>query len=170
MRELAIGKSATKHKGLVALVDDEDYERVARFNWYMTARNGKDVLHVIRCANVGQFERRLNVVPLARQILNAPKDTFILHRNGSYLDCTKNNLVALTRQEYLATLPPRKGSKSKYKGVGYLPKTGRWKATIHRNHEKRHLGTYSTEAEAAKAYDKAVFEKFGELAYLNFTR
>lgn len=172
MRELSLGKGARIHQGQVALVDDEDYEDLLQYSWYVTKRNGKGVYHAIRAESKGTREGggRVGVIifPLANHVTGAPKDSFVVHKNGNQLDCTKDNLQVYTRREYLATLPPRPGGRSKYKGVVFMNRSRRWKAQIVEQEDVKYLGSYQEEEDAARAYDKAVYEKHGDIAYLNF--
>lgn len=60
-----------------------------------------------------------------------------------------------------------KSNGSKYKGVSWHKSTNKWQAGISMNKVTKYLGVYSSEEEAALAYNKAALELFGEFAYLN---
>lgn len=57
---------------------------------------------------------------------------------------------------------------SQYKGVSKRKDRSRWYAKILVKEQQISLGTFKTEEEAAKAYDKAALIHFGSSAYLNF--
>ena len=155
---------------MVALVDDEDYDRLMKYSWYVTPRNGKNVYTVIRAVSIGTKtygNYKLKIIAMNSQLMGAPQDSFIIHHNGNSLDCTKENLMVLTRREYLATQPPRLGGKSKFKGVGWVTATNKWKSSIAKEFEVQHLGSFKIEKDAALAYDEAAFAQYGRLAYLN---
>ena len=63
-----------------------------------------------------------------------------------------------------------KGS-SRFKGVYQSQTPGKWKATVTYTRagfpRSIHLGTFSTEEDAARAYDAKVRELFGEFAKTN---
>lgn len=62
--------------------------------------------------------------------------------------------------------PPTRGS-SRYKGVSWHRRGGRWQASIRIDRRSYGLGLFDTEEQAARAYNAAAREAFGEFAYLN---
>ncbi len=98
---------------------------------------------------------------LHRAILNAPVDMQVDHINGDPLDNRRENLRLATPSQNSANYKTRE-----YKGV-----RRRWRkysARVQHGGEVKHLGMFSTAEEAARAYDRAAFEIWGEYARLNF--
>jgi len=59
------------------------------------------------------------------------------------------------------------GKSSKFKGVSWSRKARKWTASIYVNGNSKHLGTFSSEMDAALAYDDAAERHFGEFACTN---
>lgn len=89
------------------------------------------------------------------------------HVNGNPLDNRRANLRPATSAQNAQNRRVRRDSKAGLKGVRqYRP--GKWLARIQVHGERVHLGVYGSPAEAARAYDAAAREHFGEFARLNF--
>ena len=56
---------------------------------------------------------------------------------------------------------------SVYKGVNYQTQAKKWKAQIGFNRQRIYLGIFTSEREAAEAYNTAAIERYGEYAKLN---
>jgi hypothetical protein len=79
----------------------------------------------------------------------------------------KSNLRIVTIQQNAMNKKSYKGSSSKYKGVGWDKWAKKWKAQIQTNGKSKHLGLFTSEEEAAEAYNKEAIKLFGEHALLN---
>jgi hypothetical protein len=139
----------------VALVDAEDYERVSQFKWGAIQ---KKHLWYAHCGWANIY---------MHQLVFGPHTHEIDHKNGNGLDNRKANLREATRSQQTANA--RKTSKptsSVYKGV--VRCRGAWRAQIQPDGKCIYLGSFQSEEEAARAYDDAAREVFGEFANTNF--
>lgn len=144
--------------GYVALIDLEDLGRVRQYSWHA------DITPWGPYARAYTPARK---VSLHRFIMGTPKGVQIDHRNGDGLDCRKENLRPATQTQNNGNRKKGKRGTSSYKGVR-LRSYGRWQAKIKCNGVQRSLGHFSDEESAARAYDAAAVEVFGEFARLNF--
>ena len=72
------------------------------------------------------------------------------------IDFRKKNIKFVTVVNRLQMSPPQKSGKtSKYKGVYFCKKLRAWRAIIQNLSKKRCLGVFTTEEDAAEAYNKA---------------
>lgn len=98
-----------------------------------------------------------------------PKE--IDHINGIRHDNRIENLRAATRSTNSQNQTVQKCKKSsQYKGVSYsnaVRMKNKWVAYITLNKKRTYLGSFSSEEEAALAYNKKAIELFGEFAKLN---
>jgi hypothetical protein len=102
-----------------------------------------------------------------RVILNDFTSPQIDHKDGNSLNNTRQNLRPCTAH-FNAGNRPGWGRSSKYKGVCFDKITGRWASYIRVNGNQIHLGRFVSEEDAARAYDAAALDTFGEFARLNF--
>lgn len=97
-----------------------------------------------------------------------PDDPEIDHIDGDGLNNRRSNLREATSGQNQANVPPRPGCSSRFKGVHFFKRTGRFQAYISADGKRRALGYFTDEEDAARAYDAAARELHGEFAYLNF--
>ena len=97
------------------------------------------------------------------------KDETVDHIDGNGLNNDLSNLRICTHLENMRNRVKKKTpSSSKYKGVTFNKRKNKWQAKTTINYKTIHLGYYSDEVEAAKAYDNFTKEKFGNFAKPNF--
>lgn len=89
------------------------------------------------------------------------------HANGDGGDNRLSNLRLATRRQNVANSKIRSNNTSGHRGV--VRHRDKWQASIGKT-ERRHLGTFKTPEDAAKAYDLAAAETYGRFARLNFAR
>lgn len=162
MREIPL--SSRKYPGLVALVDDEDYERVvAAGPWFPLFTHG--IFYAV--ANARRPDGRHTSLLMHKLITGWDQTD---HRDGKSLNNTRGNLRKANDFENARNAGKQRNNTSGFKGV--TKRNGKWRAQIGgRVNGKRfvvHLGVFDSPEEAALAYDRAAVERHGEFAYLNF--
>ncbi|MGB7583176.1 MAG: AP2/ERF family transcription factor [Sedimentisphaerales bacterium] len=100
--------------------------------------------------------------------MNAPKGTLVDHQNSDKLDNRRANLRLATNSQNQCNRRKTKNTSSQYKGVCLCPEKTHWYANIKHKGKKIWLGSFTSEIEAALAYDKAALEYHREFARLNF--
>lgn len=86
------------------------------------------------------------------------------HRNWIRNDNRFENLRSATASKNLANTRRKSNNTSGYKGVSWHKQRQTWRATC----ATKHIGLFDDPIEAAKAYDAAARELFGEFAHTNF--
>ena len=94
---------------------------------------------------------------------------FIIYKNGDPLDNRVENLIEGTHSEAKCNQKKRSGLTSRYKGVHWNKRAGKWMAAIWFKKERWYLGVYEKEEDAAKAYDDKARELHGKFAKLNIS-
>jgi len=103
------------------------------------------------------------------RIINIPAGLLCDHINRNGLDNRKANLRPATVSQNLCNRTKRKTkSRSKYKGLEWDKIQRKYKARIQLNNRKIYLGSFNSEIDAAKAYDKAARKYHGDFATPNF--
>src|SRR6202522_3121523 len=105
---------------------------------------------------------------LAKCFIENPDNKPIVdHIDRNKLNNDLSNLRWSTPSQNNSNKKKRDNMTSKYKGV-LLTKNGAWWSSFRFNNKKYYLGTYDTEIQAAKAYDKKAKELNPEFAWTNF--
>ena len=142
-------------QGKVAIVDDEDYEKLNQFRWYAVKKAG--TYYAMRT----RYEPRRETIRMHREILgDIPDDMQVDHIDGDGLNNQKANLRIVTNRQNSQNRHIEKSSR--YPGVTWHKAGRKWQAYIRINGKQKYLGLYLTEKEAFQAYKGAV-DAIGEV-------
>lgn len=146
-------------KGKVAIVDDEDYERLMAIGkWYPLKM--RSTYYAYR-----KIDGRTTYMHSLVLQKNDRKNK-IDHKDGNGLNNQSENLRECTNAENLRHQKIRKNNTSGFKGVS--PFRSKWMAKIRiGNKHQKYIGTFDTAIKAAKAYNEAAIKYHGEFANLN---
>ena len=151
-------------QGKFALVDDEDYDFLMHWKWY--AVKGRSTWYAARFTrHPTKGWAKPIMIQMHRLIMRTVDGRFVDHVNHNGLDNRQTNMRNCNCAENGRNMLPRKNCASKYKGV-FRAKT-KWQARITCNYKAIQLGNYTSEIEAAIAYNAKAKQLFGEFARLN---
>lgn len=160
-------KTVTLFGGLLAKVDDEDFERISRFRWHIM-KNRAGIPYAVRSDwNHGNQRSIL----MHREILQPAKGQPIDHRNRDGLDNQRANLRLCTYSQNNANMRVRGNKTSAYKGVMFRgkPRATPWLTVVRFNKQPVFSMSFGSELEAAIVYDIIARRTFGEFARVNFS-
>lgn len=148
-------------QGFRAAVDDADYDRVSQYKWSAIQRGR----YAVRSETVAVGKRR--IIYLHRFIMDAPEGLTVDHINGNGLDNRRCNLRICSQGDNVRNRRHASGGTSKYQGVCWNKARRKWQANITVDNRLCYLGLFDDEQDAARAYNAAAVEHFGEFARLN---
>jgi hypothetical protein len=155
----------------VAIVDDEDFDRLNKWKWTLMKAQG-GLYYAVRQETVDYLTVRM--ISLHREIMGNPKGYEVEHANNNGLDCRRSNLRLATRSQNMANRRKpkrnrqRKVPSSRYKGVTWDKRLKEWRAQIGFQKRVYHLGNFGDdELLASVVYDFAAIVFFGEFAKPN---
>jgi hypothetical protein len=105
---------------------------------------------------------------LQRFIMDAPEDVYVDHINHDRLDNRRENLRFATASQNTANRDLGGRGKSGYRGVHWSKQRRKWRADIHVAGRQIYLGLFEDAEAAARAYDWAAVDHYGEFAQTNF--
>ena len=148
--------------GEVALVDPEYYEIVNSYRWYSWYNRRRT-----HYAATNIYQGEAKTILLMQHLILPVKPGFeVDHADGNGLNNRRANLRYSTYSQNKANRPAPRNNTSGFKGV-YKARSGKWTARIMVDYQDRHLGTFADKEDAARAYNEAALEAWGDFAHLN---
>lgn len=157
---VALVVSNKLHGEVEVLIDRDDLDKVSGLHWNIVKHN--NVLYC-RASSRKHLGTSRSFVFIHRLILGNPR--LVDHKNGNGLDNRKSNLREATHsQNSMNRDYPR--SVNQYRGVTFV-RPGKFQARITVNGKRESLGYFSSDSEAALAYNQASKKLHGEFGRLN---
>ncbi|HZZ77467.1 MAG TPA: HNH endonuclease [Gemmataceae bacterium] len=150
-------------RGFFTLIDSTSMDVVSAYTWFADVRNRNVYARRNAIINGKASSQRMH-----RLILHPLQGFEVDHINGNGLDNRVANLRFVTRRENNHNFRPERDRKtSRYKGVCWDNACQKWYATIRLPERCLSIGHYTSEEEAALAYNSAAIRHFGEHARIN---
>jgi hypothetical protein len=163
-----MAKEIQLSQGQVAIVDDADFEWLNQWKWYAAWRPSVQKFYAVR--NPPRGERSSTPVVMHRIIMGAEKGALVDHiKNQETLNNQRSNLRLATRAQNAVNSRLRSDNSSGFRGVSWHKAANKWISQL-RCHDAKFklIGFFTNKIEAARAWDMAAIEHFGEFACLNF--
>jgi len=142
--------------GFYAYVDAADYPSLSQWSWHMTR---------------GGYAARIDkhrMILMHRQIMQPPKGKVVDHHDGNVANNCRLNLRVCNQRENRRNSCRKHGGRARFKGIHCCNSQAKIGARIRIEGRLYWLGYFLTDVEAARAYDRAAVEAFGEFARPNF--
>ncbi len=149
-------------QGQFAVVDPEDYEALACFNWCAIWNHRSKTFYAAR--GVRQPNGSYRMVFMHRVIMNPPDNAQIDHIDHNGTRNIKRNMRTATQSENQFNRKATAKNALGLKGVSYHRPTNQWRARIQVDKKQTHLGLFPTPEAANAAYIEAAKRMHGEFA------
>ncbi len=150
-------------QGYVAIVDDEDWPKLSKHKWHVVLlRTGSYAARRTRKSEGGNG----SLVYMHRQLLGIVGSAQVDHADHDGLNNRRTNIRTCTKAQNMANLRKTRRT-SRFKGVSWYKQDQKWSAQVTVDGTKLHLGYFDDEVLAARVYNGAAAEAFGEFALLN---
>lgn len=145
-----------------AIIDKEDFDLVSKYRWH-TDKDGYAVSAFVK-------NGVRTTLKMHRLIMSPSSDMTVHHKNHDLVDNQKKNLIICTQRNNSRDRDKIPNRTSEFKGVTKLKRKHieLWSAGIKVDYQFIHLGNFTNEKDAAKAYDIAALKYFQEFSKLNF--
>lgn len=154
--------------GQEAQVDEIDYPLIVQFQWQFQAKPGLPVGYARRTLRRTTAERSWKeTIYLHRFITGAPQGLVVDHfPDPCGLNCRRRNLRVCTVLENNLTRLVWRGNDYDFRGVSAVHNSNgvKFRARL----GDAHLGYFRSPVDAARAYDFAATQRFGQFAFTNF--
>ena len=158
-------KSIPLTQGKIAVVSDKDYPWLSKFKWRAHKDNRSGRWYAARSER--RQDGRVTVKLMHREIRRPRIGLEVDHRNKDGLNNCRSNLRECThKQNSFNSGVYRIKKSSKYKGVIWNKSSRKWLVYL----QRKHLGAFTDEVQAAREYDKEAKKQFGKFAHLNFPK
>lgn len=159
MREISLSR------GKLAMVDDEDFDKIGHLKWYASSTNKGKVFYAAR--HTSRKSSKHKVIYMHRILLSCPEGMEVDHVDGNGLNNQKSNLRICSHHQNMCHSRKRPDVSSRFKGVHKPSKIKGWIAKIEIKGKVTTIGTFQSEIAAAMAYNEAAIKFHGEFANLN---
>jgi hypothetical protein len=164
-------KKITLTKNKIALVDDEDFERVDKYNWSYL-QGGYAVRSVVvghRGLDLPLGDSRnqiMKMIFMHRFILGIDGIISVDHIDGNKLNNQKSNLRVATKSQNAMNSKIRNDNTSGHKGVNWSKVHHTWVARVKVSGKEVYSRNFNTLEEAIEARDGAVMKYHKEFSKL----
>lgn len=149
-------------RGKFAMVDDEVFDMVSQFKWYLDSTSGIEYARRSFIKNGKKSSQRIHQL-----ILDTPPGMQIDHIDMNGLNNQMSNLRISNKGQNGFNQKLRRVNTSGFKGVSWHTMRNKWRSAITLNGKSFHLGLFDSASDAAEAYDEAAIRFFGAFARTN---
>lgn len=149
--------------GQFAICDWADWPSVRGYWWRLSSIKSNLKYAQAHSSHNTKMRHRITMHGL---IMSPPPGLAVDHVNGNGLDNRRSNLRLATHQQNTWNQSGHGGT-SAFKGVSFREDTKVWRAYITVDGNRQWLGSFASEVDAARAYNFAAKEAFGEYANIN---
>ena len=141
---------------MTCLIDTVDYDKIKSHHWHARKKKTDGTYYAFA-------KTKGHRIPM-HQLVTGQRG--VDHRNRNGLDNRRLNLRPATSSQNNANV--RVIGVSRFHGVSWHKSSRKWQAQITCNYQHTHVGLFTSEEEAARAYDAVARKLHGEFANLNF--